>query len=234
MRLHAVRGRGDVCAVVERKLDTVLAELGDHQWGPLGPIVELQVGLARCLSAVARRNWKDALAHVDAAAPQAERLRRGRDLAQVYLLKALAMSSSGENGAALLEETLGMCRAWGLSRLAADTHPELLQLARPSLEGAGAAAPGATGGPQRESGAPGKKSATRARPGRGSLLSPREREVLRLLATGLSNKQIALAMNVGEETIKWHFKNLFRKLNAGSRSHLLHRARMVGVIETAT
>jgi LuxR family maltose regulon positive regulatory protein len=79
-----------------------------------------------------------------------------------------------------------------------------------------------------------KKSATRARTGRGSLLSPREREVLRLLATGLSNKQIALAMDVGEETIKWHFKNLFRKLNAGSRIHLLHRARMVGVIETAT
>ena len=65
MRVHAVRGRGDVCAVVERKLDTVLAELGDHRWGLLGPIVELQVGLARCLSAVTRRNWKDALAQLD-------------------------------------------------------------------------------------------------------------------------------------------------------------------------
>ena len=91
---------------------------------------------------------------------------------------------------------------------------------------------GATAESQREGGAPAKAGATRARLGRGSLLSPREREVLRLLATGLSNKQIALAMNVGEETIKWHFKNLFRKLNAGSRSHLLHRARMVGVIDT--
>ena len=163
-------------------------------------------------------------------------MRRGRDLAQAYLLRTLVMNSSGGNGAALLEETLGMCRTWGLSRLAADTHPELLQLARPSPDGAGAdpAARGATAGPQRENGAPAKRSATRTRPGRGSLLSPRERDVLRLLATGLSNKQIALAMNVGEETIKWHFKNLFRKLNAGSRSHLLHRARMVGVIETAT
>jgi len=234
MRLHAVRGRGDVCAVVERKLDSVLAEFGDHRWGPLGPIVELQVSLARCLSAVARRNWKEALAHVDAAAPHAERLRRGRDLAQAYLLKALSMSNAGENGSALLEETLGMCRTWRLSRLAADTHPELLQLARPSLDGANSAAPGTTAGPQRESGTHRNKSATRSRPGRGSLLSPREREVLQLLATGLSNKQIALAMNVGEETIKWHFKNLFRKLNAGSRIHLLHRARMVGVIETAT
>ena len=236
MRLHAVRGRGDVCAVVERKLDAVVAGLGDHRWGLLGQIVELQVGLARCLSAVTRRNWKDALAQLNTVALQAERLRRVRDLVQANLLKALAMSSAGEDGTALLEEMLGMCRMWGLSRLAADTHPALLQLARPSPDGAGAgsAVRGATADPQRESAAPGKKSATRARPGRGSLLSPRERDVLRLLATGLSNKQIALAMNVGEETIKWHFKNLFRKLNAGSRSHLLHRARMVGVIETAT
>ena len=52
-----------------------------------------------------------------------------------------------------------------------------------------------------------------------------------LLASNLSNKQIALAMGVSDETIKWHFKNLFRKLNAGSRSHLLQRARMVGVVE---
>ena len=236
MRLHAVRGRGDVCAVVERKLDAVVAGLGDHRWGLLGPIVELQVGLAGCLSAVTRRDWKDALAQLNTVALQAERLRRGRDLAQANLLKALAMSSTGEDGTALLEEMLGMCRMWGLSRLAADTHPALLQVARPSAEGAGAgsAAGGATAGPPRDGRAPAKTSATRARPGRGSLLSPRERDVLRLLATGLSNKQIALAMNVGEETIKWHFKNLFRKLNAGSRSHLLHRARMVGVIDTVT
>ena len=56
-------------------------------------------------------------------------------------------------------------------------------------------------------------------------------EVLRLLATNLSNKQIALAMGVSDETIKWHFKNLFRKLNAGSRAHLLQRARMVGMVD---
>jgi LuxR family maltose regulon positive regulatory protein len=55
--------------------------------------------------------------------------------------------------------------------------------------------------------------------------------VLRLLGSNLSNKQIALAMGISDETIKWHFKNLFRKLNAGSRSHLLHRARMMGLVD---
>ena len=56
-------------------------------------------------------------------------------------------------------------------------------------------------------------------------------EIVGLLANNMSNKQIALAMGVSDETIKWHFKNLFRKLNAGSHSHLLQRARMVGVVE---
>ena len=64
-----------------------------------------------------------------------------------------------------------------------------------------------------------------------SLLSPREREVLQLLAGNLSNKQIARAMGVTDETVKWHLKNLFGKLNAASRSHLLHRARMVGILD---
>ena len=124
---------------------------------------------------------------------------------------------------------------WGLARIVADTHPDLDGLvrqcaadmqplpARPRSrpEHAQAAGRACAGG-----------NAARSARGRGSLLSPREREVLRLLASNLSNKQIALAMGVSDETIKWHFKNLFRKLNAGSRSHLLHRARMVGVIDT--
>jgi diaminopimelate decarboxylase len=46
-------------------------------------------------------------------------------------------------------------------------------------------------------------------------LTPKEREVLELLARNLSNKEIGLAMQVGEETIKWHMKNLFAKLDAG-------------------
>ena len=49
-------------------------------------------------------------------------------------------------------------------------------------------------------------------------LTPKEREVLELLARNLSNKEIALAMQVGEETIKWHLKNLFGKLAAGTAS----------------
>jgi LuxR family maltose regulon positive regulatory protein len=61
-------------------------------------------------------------------------------------------------------------------------------------------------------------------------LTPKEREVLDLLARNLSNKEIALAMQVGEETIKWHVKNLFAKLDAGTRKQVVARARILGLL----
>jgi len=49
------------------------------------------------------------------------------------------------------------------------------------------------------------------------VLRPREREILALLASGLSNKAIALKLCLSPETVKWHFKNIFRKLSVSSR-----------------
>jgi LuxR family maltose regulon positive regulatory protein len=232
MRLHALRGRADLCSVVERKLDAVSADPGARGWGVLGPVIQLQVDLARAYASVARREWTVALERLNRLAPDAERLRRGRDGIQVYLLRALATSRCGRDGEKLLDEAVSMARMWGLSRAIADTHPDLERLARQShADAAPGSREGVGGGLQvREAGAT-PAPAARAQAARGSLLSPKEREVLRLLATNLSNKQIALAMGVSDETVKWHFKNLFRKLNAGSRSHLLSRARMVGMVD---
>ena len=63
------------------------------------------------------------------------------------------------------------------------------------------------------------------------VLTPKEREVLELLARNLSNKEIANAMGVGEETVKWHLKNLFGKLDAGTRKHVVRRAQILGLLE---
>jgi LuxR family maltose regulon positive regulatory protein len=49
------------------------------------------------------------------------------------------------------------------------------------------------------------------------LLSARELEILQHIARGLSNKEIARALRVAPETIKWHLKNVFEKLDVGSR-----------------
>ena len=61
-------------------------------------------------------------------------------------------------------------------------------------------------------------------------LTPKERSILLLLARDYSNKEIAKSIAVSDETVKWHLKNLFNKLDAGSRKHAVTRARSLGFI----
>ena len=49
-------------------------------------------------------------------------------------------------------------------------------------------------------------------------LTPREREVLEMLAEGFSNKEIAWRMNISEHTIKFHVASIFSKLGASTRT----------------
>jgi len=64
----------------------------------------------------------------------------------------------------------------------------------------------------------------------GKSLTPKERSILLLLARNYSNKEIAKAIAMSDETVKWHLKNLFNKLGAGSRKHAVTRARTLGFI----
>ena len=48
-------------------------------------------------------------------------------------------------------------------------------------------------------------------------LSPREREIIVMLASGASNKEIGLALNLSESTIKVHMQGILRKLNLAKR-----------------
>jgi two-component system nitrate/nitrite response regulator NarL len=48
-------------------------------------------------------------------------------------------------------------------------------------------------------------------------LSPRETEIILLLAKGASNKEVARALNVAESTVKIHVQNILKKLNLSSR-----------------
>jgi len=64
------------------------------------------------------------------------------------------------------------------------------------------------------------------------LLTSKEREVLALLNRNLSNKEIALALDVGDQTVKWHVKNVFSKLNAANRKHAVARARLLGLVDS--
>jgi DNA-binding NarL/FixJ family response regulator len=61
-------------------------------------------------------------------------------------------------------------------------------------------------------------------------LSAREIEILRQLAAGHSNKEIANALNVSDETVKTHLKGIFSKLNVGGRTHAISVALERGIL----
>lgn len=61
-------------------------------------------------------------------------------------------------------------------------------------------------------------------------LTSREREVIRLLATGLSNTEIAHDLHVSDQTVKYHLQNAYRKLNVHNRVGAVHRASRLGLL----
>ncbi len=63
----------------------------------------------------------------------------------------------------------------------------------------------------------------------GSGLTDRERDVLRLIAEGRTNGDIAEALTVSEATVKTHINHLFAKLGARDRTHALVLARQRGL-----
>lgn len=65
----------------------------------------------------------------------------------------------------------------------------------------------------------------------GEVLTEQETKVLRLIADGLSNKEIVPLLNITGETVKFHIKNVYRKLGVNNRVRALQRARELSIIE---
>jgi DNA-binding NarL/FixJ family response regulator len=62
------------------------------------------------------------------------------------------------------------------------------------------------------------------------VLTPREIEVLRLIAGGNANKEIAAQLSLAEDTVKGHVKNILAKLGANDRTHALTIALKRGIL----
>jgi DNA-binding NarL/FixJ family response regulator len=62
-------------------------------------------------------------------------------------------------------------------------------------------------------------------------LSPREMEVLRAVASGCSNKIVADRLNISEDTVKGHMKNVLAKLQANDRTHAVLIALKRGMLD---
>ena len=73
-------------------------------------------------------------------------------------------------------------------------------------------------------------SEVRSRQRGGSMLSAREREVLRLVADGLPTKQISVSLSISERTVKFHVNSILRKLGADNRAQAVALAAQRGLL----
>jgi ATP/maltotriose-dependent transcriptional regulator MalT len=62
-------------------------------------------------------------------------------------------------------------------------------------------------------------------------LTKRELEILRLVASGSSNSQMAKLLWVTEQTVKFHLSNIYRKLEVPNRTAASARANSLGLLE---
>jgi LuxR family maltose regulon positive regulatory protein len=217
IRMHALRQHGETCATLYRRLEAVVPDEIKAGQGLLGTQLTIVYGIAQAYHALARRDPDAMLAGLNRIAPLADRLRRHHDSIRIKLLRALALRRAGEDGRPLFMEANSLAEAYGLARIVVDTHPELTDLApRPPVA------------------SPRPGPAPRPTPPRvttSALLTAKESEILRLLANNMSNKQIGLTLDVRDETIKWHLKNLFGKLGVGTRRNAVHQARLIGLLD---
>ncbi|MEO6227490.1 MAG: LuxR C-terminal-related transcriptional regulator, partial [Thermomonas sp.] len=221
IRLLALKGCNETVAGLLPGLDALVDEFEPEVGRPFHDQARLVAATTRAHAALASGHLAEADRQLDTAAVLAETTRRGRDACMVKVLRAVVARKRGESGAqALLLETINLAALSGNVRLLADTHPLALEMAR-ELEG-GVVLSHASASMD----APDRK----AHVSESGLLTPKEEEILGLLERGMSNKRIALTLGIGAETVKWHLKNLFSKLSAGSREHAVERARLLGLV----
>jgi LuxR family transcriptional regulator, maltose regulon positive regulatory protein len=221
IRLHTRQYRASTCNELWLRLEALHDAHGHGElWSRSVAGMRLR---ARADVAIAARDWPGALVPLKGAEALAGQLHLQRERIELMALRAWVMDRCGERTGELIEEARNLAHAARLARVFDDAHPDLGAWAK-SSPGEGAsnpAAPVANASP---------RAVNAPRATASAALTPKERQVLELLARNLSNKEIALAMQVGEETIKWHVKNLFAKLDAGTRKQVVGRAKILGLL----
>jgi DNA-binding NarL/FixJ family response regulator len=217
--LRLAQGKGDAAAAAIRRVVGETTEPLDRA-GLLPAYVEIMLAVgdldrarAACreLDQLAERQGNEVLAAMAAEARGAVALPEGRVTdALRSLRRALAVwqELAAPYAAARVRVLLGRaCRALGDD----DTAALELDAARARFEHLGAA-------PDRDRVDALAAGSTPARPAAAHRLTERERTVLRLVAAGKSNREIASDLVISEHTVARHVQNIFAKLAVSSRT----------------
>jgi LuxR family maltose regulon positive regulatory protein len=217
------------------------------------PQEEEYLVLARVLIARGRRNpaghyLGDALGLLDQLLRAAEGGGRGGRVVEALALRALSLQARGDTSDALgaLERALTLAEPEGYVRTFVDegqpVETLLLELLRGWHKEGQDARPHASIGYLRHllSAFESPYTSTKALPPQGyglgtnqplpELLTAREQEVLELIASGLSNQEIASRLFVAHSTVKSYVNRIFRKLGVESRTKAVVRARELQLI----
>lgn len=169
-----------------------------------------------------------ALQWVDSGIGRALRSHQQHKLAELLMLRSLVLDRMGdaEEAQNALMESLRIASSNGYVRLYLDEDAELESLLRRVVDRPQSPTPAllyartllsATGSAiAREA----TVHADQERP------TERELQILRLLADGLSNREVAGRLMLTEGTVKWHLHNLYAKLGVRNRSGALRKARI--------
>lgn len=219
-RLHARYGRADSAMTLSRALDVLLRDHESNMQDIFIPWLQLHADLARAYAILATQDecpLSDALSAAESALLWAISLKRGREEVEARLLRAEVLRRQGATDSrTALIEAVSLAQASGMLRLLREAQAEHKAITEP-IAGHVQDASAIVADDHYMRGA--------------ALLTAKEREVLALLSRNMSNKEIARAMVVSDETIKWHMKNLFSKFNAAGRKHVVARARMLGLLD---
>lgn len=178
-------------------------------------------------------NWPDLLALLEQLQQMAEQAGRRGDLIELLVLRALAHRARGQ--ADLAKEDLGqaltLAQPAGYVRLFVDEGAPLEALLRRAASQC-AASQGLVGTytSQLLAAVAAEPASTPAAQPLAEPLTERELEVLRWIAAGLSNREIAEELVIALGTAKKHVSNLYGKLGVHSRTQAVARARELGLL----
>jgi len=218
--------------------------LSDEDELEYSPASELaHITLARLL--IAEGKHEEASKLLERLLKAAEAGRRGRAIIEVLALKALALRAQDDQPGALaaLQKALTLAEPEGYVRVFADEGAPMADLLRRVLKAQRTEPPDIEGddvpleyvGKLLEVlGAP-LKAPTRVHvrgPGELALdpITERELEVLKLLESNLSNREIAARLFISLATVKTHTKHLYRKLGVRARHEAIVRGKELGLL----